>query len=91
MAMLIEHDYGSTVIAQGELVLCLKITRAAMHAQMLDDSALAEHLRSRIAERLHRVQEELRQIDDALAACSTEAVEEKEPALSSLPRIARAS
>ena len=92
MAMLIEHEYGSTVIAQSEFVLCLKITRAALHAQMLEDSALAEHLRSRIAERLHRVQDELRQIDDALAACSSDAADEKElPALSSLPRIARAS
>jgi CRP-like cAMP-binding protein len=88
MAMLTEHEYGSTVVAQ-ERVLSLKITRAALHAQMLEDSALAEHFRERISARLRRVQEQLRQIDSALAACSSE------PPVSSsvfdLPRIARAS
>ena len=93
MAMLIEHEFGSTVIAEGELVLSLKITRAALHAQMLDDSALAEHLRSRIAERLRRVQEELRLIDGALAACSAEPIDEGDEAeaLPVVPKIARAS
>jgi CRP-like cAMP-binding protein len=88
MAMLIEHDYGSTIVAQ-ERVLCLKITREALHAQMLDDSALAEHFRERIAARLRRVQEELRQIDSALAACGSAAPDEARAA--DLPRIARAS
>jgi len=88
MAMLTEHEYGSTIVAQ-ERVLCLKITRTALHAQMLEDSALAEHFRERISARLRRVQEQLRQIDSALAACGVE------PPVSSsvfdLPRIARAS
>jgi len=88
MAMLIEHEYGSTIVAQ-DRVLCLKITRAALHAQMLDDSSLAEHFRERITARLRRVQEELRQIDGALAACGSGSVEESEAA--DLPRIARAS
>jgi hypothetical protein len=72
-----------------ERVLSIKITRAALHEQMLDDSALAEHFRERISGRLRRVQEELRQIDSALAACGSAA-----PVSSSvfdMPRIARAS
>jgi CRP-like cAMP-binding protein len=88
MAMLVEHEYGTTVVAH-ERVLSLKITRAALHAQMLEDTALAEHFRERIAARLRRVREELRQIDSALAACGTSPPEQ--PALVDLPRIARAS
>src|ERR1700733_9222902 len=34
MAMLTEHDYGSTIVAR-DRVLCLKIGRAALHALML--------------------------------------------------------
>ena len=49
--MLIEHDYGSTVVAR-DRVLCLKILRAAMHAQMLEDPTLAEHFERRMRERL---------------------------------------
>ena len=88
MAMLVEHEYGSTVVAQ-ERVLCVKITRATLHAQMLDDPSLAEHFRERIAARLRRVQEELRQIDGALAACGSSPPEPTEAL--DLPRIARAS
>jgi CRP-like cAMP-binding protein len=88
MAMLVEHEYGSTVVAQ-DRVLCVKITRAALHAQMLDDPALAEHFRERIAARLRRVQAELRQIDGALAACGSSPP--AETGALDLPRIARAS
>jgi signal-transduction protein with cAMP-binding, CBS, and nucleotidyltransferase domain len=88
MAMLVEHEYGSTVVAQ-ERVLCIKIARATLHAQMLDDTSLAEHFRERIAARLRRVQAELRQIDGALAACGSSPPEETEA--HDLPRIARAS
>ena len=90
MAMLVEHEYGSTIVAQ-ERVLCLKITRAALHAQMLDDSALAEHFRIRIAERLRRVQAELREIDGALAACSTDAPATAEAGAPALAQLAKAS
>jgi hypothetical protein len=38
---------------------------------MLEDLALARHFEDRIAERLSRVAEELRQIDTALAACGS--------------------
>ncbi len=88
MAMLIEHEFGSTIVAQ-ERVLCLKITRGSLHAQMLDDSSLAEHFRERIAARLRRVHEELRQIDSALAACGS--AEPDDAPAADLPRIARAS
>jgi CRP-like cAMP-binding protein len=90
MAMLVEHDYGSTVVAQ-ERVLCLKITRAALHAQMLDDSPLAEHFRSRITERLRRVQDELRQIDGALAACGSQVPPAEATAPPALAQLAKAS
>ena len=67
MAMLIEHDYQSTVIAR-DWVFCLKITRAAMHAQMREDPSLAEHFQRRVTERLLKVAEDLKQIDGMLAA-----------------------
>jgi CRP/FNR family transcriptional regulator, cyclic AMP receptor protein len=67
MAMLVDHDYGSTVVAR-DWVYCLKVTRVAMHAQMLEDGDLREHFERRITERLLRVAEELRQIDAILAA-----------------------
>ena len=62
MAMLIEHVYGVTVVAAGP-VRCLKLNRETMHAQMLDDPAMAEHLSAKITARLSRVAEELRAID----------------------------
>jgi len=70
MAMLVEHVYRATVIAC-DRVLCLKITRAAVHAQMAEDAALARHFERRIRERLARVAKDLRQIDGVLAACGT--------------------
>ena len=62
MAMLIDHVYGATIIANGQ-VRCLKLTREAMHAQMLADPALAQHLTSKITQRLTRVAQELKAID----------------------------
>jgi CRP-like cAMP-binding protein len=67
MAMLIEHGYGATVRAKGQ-VRALKITRAQMHAQMLRDPSLAEHLTGLITERLHTATEELQRIDQLLDA-----------------------
>jgi CRP-like cAMP-binding protein len=67
MAMLIEHDYSATFIAR-DRALCLKLTRAALHAQMLEDPSLVEHFQRRITERLVRMTEDLRRIDSALAA-----------------------
>lgn len=65
MAMLIEHNYGSTFIAR-DRAYCLKLTRAAVHAQMLEDASLIEHFQRRITERLQHTRAELRRIDDAL-------------------------
>ena len=62
---------GATVVAR-DRVLCLKITRAAVRAQMLEDAALARHFERRISERLSRVADDLRRIDGILAACGSE-------------------
>jgi CRP-like cAMP-binding protein len=67
MAMLIEHDYGATIRAKGA-VRALKISRAQMHAQMLRDPTLAEHLTAMITERLYAATEELQRIDQLLDA-----------------------
>lgn len=64
MAMFIEHVYGATVVARGQ-VRCLKINRETMHKLMLDDRALAQHLTQKIALRLHRVGQELRDLESA--------------------------
>jgi CRP/FNR family transcriptional regulator, cyclic AMP receptor protein len=72
MAMLIEHEYRTTVIAR-DRVLCLKILRAALHAQMLEDAGLARHLERCISDRLVKVSEDLRSIDRMLAACGSNA------------------
>ena len=64
--MLIEHDYGSTVVAR-DSVFCLKFLRTAMQAQMQEDPKLVEHFHNRVTERLLRTTEELRRIDQALA------------------------
>ncbi len=69
LAMLVEHDYGSTIVAH-DRVFCLKLIRTEMHAQMREDAALAEHFRDRMTERLMQTAEALRRIDDALAARS---------------------
>ncbi len=66
MAMLIEHEYGSSVVARGA-VRALKISREALHAQMLDDPCLAQSLMLRIAERLTDVADELKRIDRVFA------------------------
>ena len=69
LAMLVEHDYASTIVAR-DRVFCLKLIRTEMHAQMREDAALTEHFRDRMTERLLQTAEELRRIDDALAGRS---------------------
>jgi CRP-like cAMP-binding protein len=66
LAMLVDHEHGTTVVAH-TTVRALRITRAGLHAQMLDDPDLATHFVDRITERLHRVADELRRIDYAIA------------------------
>jgi len=70
MAMMIETDYSSTVVARST-VRALRITRDAMLGIMLEDPSLAEHLVAKVARRLHSIAAELRKIDVVLAASAT--------------------
>ena len=65
MAMLIDHVYGATIVATGQ-VRCLKITRETMHKLMLDDPGLAQHLTKKLTARLTQVAKDLRAIDSDL-------------------------
>ncbi|MFN3744830.1 MAG: cyclic nucleotide-binding domain-containing protein [Hyphomicrobiaceae bacterium] len=67
LAMLVEHEHGATVVAH-TTVRALRITRAGLKAQMLEDPDLASHFVDRITDRLSRVADELRRIDHALAS-----------------------
>ncbi|MDX2205490.1 MAG: cyclic nucleotide-binding domain-containing protein [Hyphomicrobiaceae bacterium] len=66
MAMLIDHEYRSTVVAR-DRVLCLKINRATLVQQMLEDPTVADSLHEEMTRRLRRTAEELRRIDAVLA------------------------
>ena len=67
LAMLIEHAYGSSVVAR-ERVHCLKITRAGMHAQMVGDPSLALHFEHYVTQHLAAVARQLHEIDSLLQA-----------------------
>ncbi len=67
MAMLIETSHAATIVAKGP-VRALRLSRSELHAQMADDPTLADHLVQRIAARLHRIADELRDVDSELAA-----------------------
>jgi CRP-like cAMP-binding protein len=66
LAMLIDHVYGATVVAEGR-VHCVKILRSALYAQMQADPALADHFSSALVARLTRVAIQMRRIDEMLA------------------------
>ena len=66
LAMLIDHVYGATVVAQGR-VHCVKILRSALYEQMQADPALADHFSGALVARLTRVALEMRKIDQLLA------------------------
>ena len=68
-AMLIEHVYGATVVAQG-WVDCLKLERSMLHAQMREDPDLADRVAQVIRDRATRVASELQDIDELLASIS---------------------
>lgn len=68
-ALLSEHHYNLTVIADGD-VRAIKISRATLVENMRDDPSLAEHFQARVAARLSRVALELRVIDERLAAAA---------------------
>jgi CRP-like cAMP-binding protein len=66
MAMLIETDHTSTVVAR-TAVRALRITRASIHAQMQADPAIADHFVERISARLKVLAAEMRLADQVLA------------------------
>ena len=66
LAMLIDHVYGATVVAQGR-VHCVKILRSTLYEQMQADASLADHFSSALVARLTRVALEMRKIDQLLA------------------------
>jgi CRP-like cAMP-binding protein len=67
MAMIVETQHSSTVVARTS-VRALKITRACVHAQIVDDPPLAGRFAHNISERLCALAEGLRDIDRMLAA-----------------------
>lgn len=67
MAMLVETDYTSTVICR-EPIRALKIARASLLEQMTSDLALADHIVEKLAGRLKELANELRKVDQTLAA-----------------------
>ena len=69
MAMLVEHDYGSTIVAR-DRVFCLKLLRETMHAQMREDPTLAEHFHGCLTERLLRTAARAAPDRPGLGACS---------------------
>jgi len=94
LAMLVEHNYGATIVAKGR-VHCLKITRSALHEQMLADPSLAEMLSQHISERLRKAANGLMRIDHLLA--KSEAVSSRraafitsQPSTSPVDRLHRA-
>jgi CRP-like cAMP-binding protein len=65
-AMLIEATFGSTVVARSH-VRALRISRDELHAQMRADPLIADRLVQNIAQRLTRLADELRRVDEVLA------------------------
>jgi CRP-like cAMP-binding protein len=65
MAMLVEAEHSSTVVAQGS-VRAFRITRESLAAQMSHDASMAEHFVDKIAGRLHRLADELKKIETSL-------------------------
>lgn len=71
LAMLVETVHASTIVARTQ-IRALKISREEMHAQMLDDPKLAEHLMGRIAKRLQVLAAEVRAIDEVLSLLASD-------------------
>lgn len=69
-AMLVETDYGSTVVARSH-VHVLRINRDKLHAQMAIDPAIAEQIVRNLGARLRHLAGELRDIDTVLAGEET--------------------
>jgi CRP-like cAMP-binding protein len=65
-AMLVETQYGSTVVAR-TTVSVLRIQRDKFHAQIRSDPEVGERLVQNLVGRLHRLADGLREVDAALA------------------------
>jgi CRP-like cAMP-binding protein len=77
MAMLVETEHSSTVVAQGQ-VRAFRIARESMALQMMDDPSLAEHFVDKISGRLHRVADELKRIEKSLAGIGSSPAERQD-------------
>ena len=73
MAMLIETEHTSTVVAKTS-VRALRITRSDLHAQMAGDADLIEHFVKRISARLSKLADQLRGVEATLARSTAMAV-----------------
>jgi len=67
MAMLVETTYTSTVVCTNS-VRVLKLTRENLHDLMLTDLRLAEHFVAKLSYRLRAFADDLKRVDQALAA-----------------------
>jgi CRP-like cAMP-binding protein len=88
LAMLIEHVYGATVVAQS-WVDCLKLERATLRDQMREDPDIAKRIAQVIRGRLTLVAAELQKIDQLLASSAEHRTQV--PRLLPPPRVQQAS
>lgn len=82
-AMLIETQYGSTVVAHGP-VIAARLTRDRLHAMILKDPTIGERLTDNLASRLRRMADELRAVD-ALLGGGRELAADEEPEEEAMP------
>ena len=73
MAMLIETEHSSTVIAKSQ-VRALKFPRASLHELMQQEPSLAEHFIGKLTHRLQQLAGELRLIDQSLGESASEPI-----------------
>jgi CRP-like cAMP-binding protein len=74
VAMLVEHDYGATVMAQA-WVDCLKLERATLQGQMRADPDIARRIADVIRDRLITAAAALQIVDQLLAGPGEQAAE----------------
>lgn len=73
MAMLIETQHSSTVVARGN-VRALRLPRSEIQDIMAEDPSVADHFVGKITGRLSRIAAELRRVDATLAGADTTAL-----------------
>jgi signal-transduction protein with cAMP-binding, CBS, and nucleotidyltransferase domain len=86
MAMFVEHIHTATYVAR-ERAYGLKLSRTSMHAVMVEDAVLIEHFQRRITEKVRRVAEELRQMENpsSAPAAPMSGTRPSQPAASPMP------